>query len=54
MMYDYNWTKHMMCGIKHQESERDGKKLDFLVQGCIITIEIVSSLFRLVVLKLLH
>lgn len=28
-MYDYNWTKHMMYGIKHQDSERDGKTLDF-------------------------
>lgn len=44
MMYDYNRTKHKMCGIKYRESDRDGKKLDFLSRD-VITIEIVPSLF---------
>jgi len=33
MMYDYNRTKHMMCRIEYQESERDGKELDFFGPG---------------------
>lgn len=36
MMYDYNRTKHKMCGIKYRESDRDGKKAGFFGPGMLL------------------